>query len=176
MLIERVWAMPNSNTFEIEPIRDLLRQELTDGLWIDPYANKSKLATITNDLNPEYDTDYHMDALDFLKMFEDRSVDGILFDPPYSMTQVKQCYNGFGFEMTSHKAHYFYADQRVEMERIIKIGGKIIWFGWSTNGVGLNLGFEMTRILLVPHGGIHNDTICTVEVKKFGRVESNKFF
>jgi len=29
----------------------------------------------------------------------------------------------------------------------------------------LNLGFEITRILIVPHGGIHNDTICTVERK-----------
>ena len=24
----------------------------------------------------------------------------------------------------------------------------------------------MTRVLLVPHGGNHNDTICTVEVKR----------
>lgn len=36
-------------------------------LWIDPFANKNKIASITNDLNTEYDTDYHMDALDFLK-------------------------------------------------------------------------------------------------------------
>jgi hypothetical protein len=27
-------------------------------------------------------------------------------------------------------------------------------------------GFNITRILLVPHGGWHNDTICTVEVKR----------
>jgi len=26
-------------------------------------------------------------------------------------------------------------------------------------------GFEVTRVLLVPHGGWHNDTIVTVEVK-----------
>ena len=26
---------------------------------------------------------------------------------------------------------------------------------------------KMTRILMVPHGGSKNDTICTVEVKKF---------
>ena len=32
-------------------------------------------------------------------------------------------------------------------------------------GVGIKRGFEMTRILLVPHGGNKNDTICTVEVK-----------
>ena len=49
--IERVWAMPNKNTFEIKPIHDLIEEELTDGLWIDPFANRNKIANITNDLN-----------------------------------------------------------------------------------------------------------------------------
>ena len=82
--IDRVWAMPNKNTFDIKPIKQMLQEEMFEGLWIDPFANKNKLAKITNDLNPEYDTDYHMDALDFLKQFEDNSVDGILYDPPFS--------------------------------------------------------------------------------------------
>lgn len=29
----------------------------------------------------------------------------------------------------------------------------------------INRGFEMIEILLVPHGGSKNDTICTVEKK-----------
>ena len=29
----------------------------------------------------------------------------------------------------------------------------------------MKYGFELTRVLLVPHGGLHNDTIVTVEVK-----------
>ena len=70
ILMERIWAMPNKNTFEIKPIKSLIEEEMTDGLWIDPFANRNKLATVTNDLNTEYDTDFHMDALDFMKMFE----------------------------------------------------------------------------------------------------------
>lgn len=38
-------------------------------------------------------------------------------------------------------------------------------FGWNSGGIGNKYGFEITRILLVPHGGWHNDTICTVEIK-----------
>ena len=38
-------------------------------------------ATITNDLNPERPTDYHLQAIDFLKKFKDKSVDGVLYDP-----------------------------------------------------------------------------------------------
>lgn len=100
MRIERVWAMPNKNTFDILPIKQLILEEKTEGLWIDPFANKNKFMTITNDLNPEFNTDYNMDALDFLKMFEDHSVDGVLYDPPYSPRQVSECYNDFGYDVT----------------------------------------------------------------------------
>jgi len=167
MRIERVWAMPNKNTFDILPIKQLILEEKTEGLWVDPFANKNKFATITNDLNPEFNTDYNMDALDFLKMFEDHSVDGVLYDPPYSPRQVSECYNDFGYDVTWETTNAsFWSNQKKELSRIIKIGGKIITFGWNSGGIGKTNGFEITRILLVPHGGWHNDTICTVEVKK----------
>ncbi|MEI3609980.1 hypothetical protein [Pseudogracilibacillus sp. SO10305] len=167
MRIERVWAMPNKNTFDILPIKQLILEEKTEGLWIDPFANKNKLATITNDLNPEFGTNYNMDALDFLKMFEDNSVDGVLYDPPYSPRQVSECYNDFGYDVTWETTNAsFWGKQKKELSRIIKLGGKIITFGWNSGGIGKTNGFEISRILLVPHGGWHNDTICTVEVKK----------
>ena len=74
MNITREWAMPNKNTFDIIPIKKLLSVEVTSGIWIDPFANRNKIATITNDLNPDFDTNFHMDALDFLKMFDDGSI------------------------------------------------------------------------------------------------------
>lgn len=51
------------------------------------------------------------------------------------------------------------------IQRIIKPGGTAICFGWSSMGLGKSRGFEMTRVLLVPHGGSKNDTIVTVEKK-----------
>lgn len=164
--IERVWAMPNKNTFDIKPIHDLITEELTDGLWIDPFANQNKLATITNDLSLEFGTDYHMDALDFMKMFDSDSVDGVLYDPPYSPRQVSECYNNVGYNVTwdTTKAS-FWGNHKREVSRIVKIGGKVITFGWNSGGIGYKYGFEIERILLVPHGGWHNDTICTVETK-----------
>lgn len=166
IVMERVWAMPNKNTFEIKPIKALIEEELTDGLWIDPFANRNKLATVTNDLNTEYDTDYHMDALDFMKMYEDNSVEGVLYDPPYSPRQVSECYNNVGYNVTwdTTKAS-FWGNHKREISRIVKLGGKVITFGWNSGGIGNKYGFEIERILLVPHGGWHNDTICTVEVK-----------
>ena len=169
MIIERKWAMPNKNTFDIKPIKELIQEELTDGVWIDPFANKNKFASITNDLNPKYDTNYHMDALDFLKMFEDNSIDGVLYDPPYSSRQILECYEGVGKQVTKKDTQSsFWGNLKIEIGRILKPNGKCISFGWNSGGVGMSNGMEIDRILLVPHGGIHNDTICVVEHKKEG--------
>lgn len=127
MQIERVWAMPNKNTFDVPPISHLLTQEVGNGVWIDPFANKNRVASITNDLNPEYGTDYCMDALDFLKMFDDESVDGVLYDPPYSPRQVAECYKGVGYNVTS------------ETTRASFWGGKSAKSGASSNRVARSL-------------------------------------
>lgn len=168
MKIERVWAMPNKWTFTIKPIKQLLEEEITNmGMnWVDPFAGKYSPAKITNDLNPGLKTDFHIDALDFLKTFPNDSMAGVLFDPPYSPRQVVECYKGFGKKVTAKETKMsFWSDVKNEMARIIEPGGKAICCGWTSMGLGKNRGFEMTRILLVPHGGSKNDTICTIEIK-----------
>lgn len=169
--IERIWSMPNKNTFEILPIKTLLEEEVDPNkYWIDPFANRNKIANLTNDLNQGYDTDYHLDALVFLRLFGDASVDGVLYDPPYSPRQVSECYNGVGYPVTQNTTKAsFWGNHKREISRIVKIGGKVITFGWNSGGIGYKYGFEIKRILLVPHGGWHNDTICTVEIKTHER-------
>lgn len=53
--------MPNSKTFLIKPIGELI-YKYAYGKIIDPCANNSKIATINNDLDIQYNTDYHMDV------------------------------------------------------------------------------------------------------------------
>ena len=165
--LERAWAMPNKNTFDIVPIKKMLKEEVdNDLLWIDPFVNKNKIASVTNDLNPEFDTDYHMDALEFLKTFNDCSIDGVLYDPPYSPRQVSECYKSIGLEVSNKTTQStFWSNQKKEISRIVKVGGKVISFGWNSGGIGMKYGFEIERVLLVAHGGWHNDTICTIERK-----------
>jgi len=102
MIINRTWEMPNSNTFDIKCINKLIHKYLrVDYESIDPFANKSTLARITNDLNPIYGHDYQMDAIDFLKMFKDNSIDFVFYDPPYSLRQVSECYKNVGIAVTT---------------------------------------------------------------------------
>lgn len=163
----RIWAMPNHRTFLIKPIKEFVERHLPScGTIIDPFANECRYATVTNDLNPEYDTDYHLDALDFLKLFDDSSVDMVLYDPPYSLRQVVECYKGFGRAVTQETTQSSWRSRHLdEIARIVKPSGKVLCFGWNSNGVGKTRGFELTEILLVPHGGSKNDTICTAEIK-----------
>lgn len=165
--IERKWCMPNKNTFDIKPIRELIDEEITNGIWLDPFANNKKIATITNDLNTSFDTDYHLDALEFLKMFEDNSVDGVLFDPPYSPRQIKESYESVGLDTQGGilTRSSFWSNLKNEIARVVKPGGKVMCFGWNSQGIGKSRGFSMKRLLIVAHGGSHNDTICTVEQK-----------
>ena len=165
MIIERKWAMPNKHTFLIEPIKILLHEELTDGVWADPFCGYNSPATITNDLNPNIPATYHMDALEFLKTLPNESVDGVLFDPPYSPRQVRECYDGIDGSIKWDGKCSFWSNAKDEIARITKQGGKVLCFGWNSMGLGINRNFTMTRILLVPHGGSKNDTICTVEIK-----------
>lgn len=165
MQINRVWAMPNSKTFQIKPIRELINK-YAYGVIVDPFANDSKIGTITNDLDEQYDTDYHMDALDFLKMFGDNSIDTVLYDPPYSPRQVSECYTSLGktVNMQTTQASYW-SKQKEQIGRIVKKDGVVITCCCNSGGIGKKYGFEIEEILLVPHGGWHNDTIVTVERK-----------
>lgn len=165
MLLNRKWCMPNSNTFDIKPIKELIEKYIY-GVVIDPFANKNRLATITNDLDTIYDTDYHMDALDFLRMFDNNSVDCVLYDPPYSPRQVSECYSKLGktVDMKTTQASYW-SNQKKEISRIVKKNGIIITCSWNSGGIGKKYGFEIIEILLVAHGGWHNDTIVTVDRK-----------
>lgn len=159
--------MPNKNTFEIKPIKELLnRYIVNDSTIVDPFANKNKLGTITNDLDPQYDTDYHMDATDFLRMLNDNSVDLVLYDPPFSPRQVSECYKKLNMtvNMETTQASYW-SKQKEQIARIVKPNGIVITCGWNSGGIGKTYGFEIIEILLVAHGGWHNDTIVTVERK-----------
>ncbi|QQO38177.1 hypothetical protein LSA2308_00157 [Staphylococcus phage LSA2308] len=169
MDINRVWAMPNSKTFKIKPIKEIIEKYLNKNkVNIDPFSNDSifKDACITNDIDKSYDTDFHLDALDFLKEWEENSVDLVLYDPPYSPRQVSEVYKKLGktVNMQTTQSSYW-SNQKKEISRIVKKGGYVITCGWNSGGIGKTNGFEIVEILLVPHGGWHNDTIVTVEKK-----------
>ena len=145
--ITREWAMPNLRTFSIKPIGNIIKKYKIEGTWLDPFPYP-----------------YKQDALEFLSEIKNSSVDGVLFDPPYSPRQLKECYDNLGLVLHDTKSSVW-KSWKDEIARVIKINGLCLSFGWSTNGLGKDRGFEIIEILLVAHGGNHNDTIVTIERK-----------
>ncbi len=157
--------MPNANTFSIKPIGDLVKKYL-HGVSVDPFARNNKWATHTNDLNPETAATHHMDAADFLEMLASPhgiKADCILLDPPYSPRQIVDCYKAAGLTVNQQttQSAALYKRVRTAARRLCKPGTTVLSFGWNSAGMGV--GFDTLEILLVAHGGAHNDTICVVE-------------
>lgn len=146
MKITRMWAMPNKETFTIKPIKELLLRIMPQGsIVLDPFP-----------------FEYKRDATDLLNETNDESYEFAVFDPPYSPRQLKECYKGKGEYDTKSSTWSNWKDL---LSKKVKPNGIIISFGWSSQGMGKNRGFEIIEILLVAHGGNHNDTICVVERK-----------
>lgn len=136
VVFNRVWSMPSKNTFELKPVKELIEKYIY-GMSVDPFANKSKIATITNDLNPEYNTDFCMDALDFLKTLKDDSVDFMFYDPPFSPRQVSECYKSLGKTVNKETTQSsFWGNLKKEISRVVKSNGYVISCGWNSGGVG----------------------------------------
>lgn len=149
MIIRREWAMPNKQTFTIKPIKELLEK------YIPCYKNEHLC------LDP-FPFEYSKDATVYLNEKQDDCYYNAVFDPPYSPRQLKESYKGLGEFDTKSSTWSKWKDL---LSNKIKKGGIVASFGWSSQGMGKNRGFEIIEILLVPHGGSHNDTICVVEKK-----------
>lgn len=159
--------MPNACTFDVGYIGSFVRQRLhASKVSVDPFARNKRWATYTNDLNPETAAQWHMEAEEFLNILavDDIKADLLLFDPPYSPRQLKECYDGIGRKMQMEDAQAaLYTHWRDAAMPILTDDAVVLSFGWNSVGFGKGRGFEIEEILLVCHGGAHNDTICVAE-------------
>jgi hypothetical protein len=173
MKISRAWAMPNKNTFSIKPIENFVARWVNEistshpmALFVDPFCGENRWADITNDLNPNIQAMYHEDALEFLKNTTPDDRAHFFFDPPYSPRQISESYKNVGIKTNMQTTQSsWYSNIKDELARLTPIGNYVISASWNTNGVGKSRGFELIEILMVPHGGWHNDTLVIVERK-----------
>ena len=175
----RTWAMPNSDTFSVLPIGEMVKRYLaTAKVSCDPFARNKRWATHTNDLNPTTKAEHHMDAEKFLLMLAGRGVkpDLIIFDPPYSPRQISECYKSVGLEvgMKETQSALLYQRVRDAIMTVVTEGAIVLSFGWNSVGMGKRHSFEQIEIMLCCHGGAHNDTICLAE-RRLPELQPNLF-
>jgi hypothetical protein len=163
MEFTRIWEMPNKYTFKMRSVSQLLTTEMIGEPWIDPFCGHYSPANIRNDADASMQAEQHLDGLEFLRTFDNASVAGVLFDPPYSTEQALRKYKPKQGG-TAGRAEYW-ARCKDEIARIVKPEGRAICFGWDSCGIGASRGFELIRGLLICHGACHNDTIITVDMR-----------
>jgi len=154
----RIFSMPNKYTFEMKPALSFILPHLVGKTrTCDPFCGRSTLANARNDLALS-----KVDSADWLKQFPDECMEVVLFDPPYSPRQLKECYDSIGETLHDTKSSVW-KTWKDEIARITEPNGYVLSFGNNSMGIGIGNGFEMERIRLIPHGGNHYDTICTAE-------------
>jgi hypothetical protein len=143
-------------TFSIAPMREWVEDQC-EGKVLNLFAGKNKLKVdeIRNDLDPEAVADFRMDALEFMRTWKGQPFDTILLDPPYAYRKSMEMYKGI-------KCSPF-KQLKDEIPNCLKKGGKVITFGYHSNVLGKNRGFELEKVALFSHGGAIHDTIASVE-------------
>lgn len=171
MLFERTFAMPDAETFSVKPIGAFVRRYLdASKISVDPFARDRDWASFTNDLNPSTKAQRHIDAGAFCDelLAEGVRADLGIFDPPYSPRQISECYRIAGLKAGRDDTQNarLYRRVRDRLDALIAPRGVCLSFGWQSAGMGLKRGYDILEILLVAHGGGHNDTICLAERKR----------
>lgn len=179
MRMSRAWAMPSPHTFSIPPITNLLKNWLNGkSIILDPFSGRSTVGTHRNDLNPDL-CESGVDAEEFCQRFLKSGVkaDAVLFDPPYSPRQISECYKSIGLPVGTKDTQNSALYKRVRdvLDLCLRVGGVAISCGWNSGGFGKVRGYTIEEILLVAHGGAHNDTIVVVERKTEKILRSVKY-
>jgi len=164
MIITREWSMPNGDTLTVKPIREIYSRHAF-GVTVDPFARNCKLCQITNDFNPDTDAQFHLKADEFLRQVE--TMNFVIFDPPYSLRQIKELYNSVdvGFTQKDSQNCVRWTIERDIIASKQTAGDMVLSLGYSTTCMGKKRGYEIIEILIVSHGAAHSDTLVTVERK-----------
>lgn len=169
----REWAMPSGDTFSVPPIGRFVQKYLAlSAVSVDPFARNNTWATYSNDLNPNTQAQRHMDAEAFLRQLSaegrNETIDCAILDPPYSPRQISELYKEAGITcgMKDTQSAVLYQRVKAALAPLLTQDAVVLSFGWNSSGMGKKHGFEPVEILLVAHGGAHNDTICMAERRR----------
>jgi hypothetical protein len=160
--IEMTWTLTNitSTPFENRHIRRIIDRVIRklhitlqgEVSMVDPFARESFTRgleyCITNDLNEDFDTDYNLEFKDFAAMVKTKGIkfDLVVFDPPYSLRQLKDHYDGIGKDLKLWQTQNMWGEGKDSLAECVVPGGYVISLGWTSSGFGKKRGFEKRAV------------------------------
>jgi hypothetical protein len=137
----------------------------------DPFARNCDYATFTNDLNPDTNAQRHECALDFLKAFENNSIDFLIFDPPFSPIQDTRHYGELGVNLYASDG-VLLTECLDEAARIVNPGGYVLKLGYNCNT--FNPAFELVHLWIIQknHRTHNNCTMVSLWINQQNTLDS----
>jgi len=143
---------------------------------IDSFAREYRqlgCITISNDLNPEFDTMYNLEANDFAELMLEKNLLGEIpkfdlcfHDPPYNLGMLKTKYEGIGQTLPQWQCRNMWGRNKNAIGQIIKPGGYVISLQWHSHGYGKRRGFEKVEVHNIEHSGNEDKYNLQVVVEK----------
>lgn len=140
-------------TFESKKIKKWV-ETVCIGKTLNLFSGKTKLCIdeIRNDMDQMMNAEYHLDALEFIKQFNE-NVDTILLDPPYAYRKAIEMYQG------NYTSKFKLIADEIAKRKI----KRVVSFGYHSTFMGKVRGYELVELCVFAHGGAQHCTIGIVE-------------
>jgi hypothetical protein len=161
---------PSRWTFEDDKIRKWLYRHLS-GRVLNACAGKTHLdhsgEIVRNDLNTDREVDTHHDVREIGDEFSQSSFDTIIYDPPFNQNQADDKYNGIHVADAEGNS-----TAKREFHRLLKPGGRVIQFGYTTTNMPGELGYSREAVAIFNTLGNQYDILGTVDRRLNGDIEN----
>jgi len=149
-------------TFDCRPVKKRVQSHL-QGRVLNATAGKTRLnhsggEIVTNDINPNIETDYTEDVVELNQLFAPKSFGSVIFDPPFDSDEADKVYQGW------HASNY--AAAREALAPLVKPGGVLIECGWNSHGIAAAAdGWSRDALYLYQRGPNRPDVFMAVDRK-----------
>jgi len=155
------WTVqPNRWTFQSDKMRHWVEKRL-QGRVLNACAGKTTLVhdheIIRNDIDEDREADLHADVCTIADELEAESFDTIVYDPPFSQNQANRSYDGkqVGDDALAKR----------QFDELLRPGGRVIQFGFSTTCMPMSMGYERREVAVFNTLGRMNDYLAVVDEK-----------
>lgn len=169
--LEYETVSPNRWTFQSDKIRRWVERHL-NGRTLNVCAGKTKLAhdheIIRNDIDTDRDADTHYDVCEIAKHFPAESCGTIVYDPPFTQHQATRTYDGkeVGDDALAKR----------QFDELLKPGGRVIQFGYTTTCMPMSFGYEREHVAVWNTLGRMNDYLSVIDTKPGELEETGRWF
>lgn len=149
-------------TFENKKMKKWV-EDNSHGKVLNLFAGKTllDLDEIRNDIDPNADTNYNYDALEFVINWKEakpnKKFNTVILDPPYSYRKAMEMYEGRYTSKFKQIADI--------LPKIVTRKASIISFGYHSSFLGKKRGYDLHKMCIFAHGGAQHCTIAIVEKK-----------